>query len=187
MSRDLRVTLLEQALSTVTPIDEREATSLDALRHLLATRDDDIFSESGNDHHVTASALVVSSRGVILHLHKRLGIWVQPGGHVDAGEWPDVAAIRETSEESGLLVRHPGTPWLIHVDVHPGPRGHTHYDLRYLLISDGSDPVPPADESPEVHWFSLEEAPARAVDTMAGALARLRATDVAECVAKWCP
>jgi 8-oxo-dGTP pyrophosphatase MutT (NUDIX family) len=187
MNRDARVTLLEQALSSLSPIDEREATSLEALRHLLATREDDVFSETGNDHHVTASALVVSSRGVILHRHKRLGIWVQPGGHVDPKEWPDVAAIRETSEETGLLVRHPGEPWLIHVDVHPGPRGHTHYDLRYLLVSDGADPVPPVDESPDVHWFSLDEAPSQAVDTMDGALRRLRADDVTACVAKWCP
>ena len=28
-------------------------------------------------------------RGTVLHLHKRLGIWMQPGGHIDAGETPD--------------------------------------------------------------------------------------------------
>ena len=38
--------------------------------------------------HVTASGIVVGRRGTVLHLHKRLGIWMQPGGHIDAGETP---------------------------------------------------------------------------------------------------
>ena len=36
--------------------------------------------------HVTASGIVVGRRGTVLHRHKRLGIWMQPGGHIDAGE-----------------------------------------------------------------------------------------------------
>jgi 8-oxo-dGTP pyrophosphatase MutT (NUDIX family) len=186
MTRDFRVEHLRDAVSQLVPIDQREADSLAQLSSLLNGRSDDVFDEAVNDHHITASALVVSTRGVILHRHKRLGIWVQPGGHVDAREWPDVAAIRETSEETGLQVHHPDAPWLIHVDVHPGPRGHTHYDLRYLLVSNGDDPAPPEGESEDVAWFSWADAPSRAVDTMSGALARLRRDDVAAVMARWC-
>ena len=84
--------------------------------------------------HITGSALIVGPRGIVLLRHRRLGIWVQPGGHVDPGETPWDAARREAIEETGLPVRFLGTqPELAHVDVHPGGRGHTHLDLRYLF------------------------------------------------------
>jgi 8-oxo-dGTP pyrophosphatase MutT (NUDIX family) len=38
---------------------------------------------------------------VVLHRHRVLGIWVQPGGHIDSGETPWDAAVRETAEETG--------------------------------------------------------------------------------------
>jgi 8-oxo-dGTP pyrophosphatase MutT (NUDIX family) len=97
---------------------------------------------------------------VVLHRHKRLGLWLQPGGHVDPGESAAEGAARETREETGLDARHPdGGPRLVHVDVHPGPRGHLHLDLRYLLVADGSAPLRPhLGESPDVAWFSPSQA-----------------------------
>jgi 8-oxo-dGTP pyrophosphatase MutT (NUDIX family) len=133
----------------------------------------DPFSEADNEHHVTASAFVVSSRGVILHRHRRLKIWIQPGGHVDPGELPEDAARRESLEETGLVARHVVPTNLFHVDVHPGPRGHTHYDLRYVLVAPPLEPVPPAGESPEVYWFDFASAQARCEPDLAPALAKL--------------
>jgi 8-oxo-dGTP pyrophosphatase MutT (NUDIX family) len=115
--------------------------------------------EHAGPTHVTASGIVVGRRGTVLHLHKRLGIWMQPGGHIDAGETPDVAAKREATEELGLAVEHPpGGPHLIHLDVHEAAHGHTHLDLRYLLLAPDSDPHPPPDESPDARWCGWDEA-----------------------------
>ena len=163
---------LRVELERLAPVDEREATSIASTLERL-TSPGDPFSETENDHHVTASAFVVSSRGVILHLHQRLGIWVQPGGHVDPGESPEEACVRETLEETGLVVRHLVPPRLFHVDVHPGPKGHTHYDLRYVVLSEPLDPAPPDHESPDVYWFSFEDAPTRAEPTLSAALVKL--------------
>jgi len=150
-----------------TPIDAREQMSIE--RFLTEfERLEHPFSEHANPVHVTGSAFVVGRRGV--------GIWVQPGGHVDVGEAPWDAARRETSEETGLAVAHPGgVPTMVHVDVHPGPRGHTHLDLRYLLDGGDADPAPPPHESQDVAWFSWEQALEITEPDMAGILRALAA------------
>ncbi len=163
---------LREQIERLDPVDEREARSIAQIVDRL-TWPGNPFSESEHDHHVTASAFVVSSRGVILHRHRRLKIWLQPGGHVDNGESPEDAARRETLEETGLDARHLVPVNLFHVDVHPGPRGHTHYDLRYVLVAPPLDPSPPAGESPEVYWFDFASASIRCAPDLTPALAKL--------------
>jgi 8-oxo-dGTP pyrophosphatase MutT (NUDIX family) len=106
---------------------------------------------------------------VILHKHKKLGIWLQPGGHVDPDETAPQAAVRESSEETGLPIELASDD-VIHVDVHPGPNGHTHFDLRYLCNAPDRDPSPPPAESQEVFWFSWDAAIERADDGLRGLL-----------------
>ena len=50
------------------------------------------FDRGADPTHVTASAIVVGDRGVVLHRHRRLHRWLQPGGHIDPGETPAEAA-----------------------------------------------------------------------------------------------
>lgn len=130
-------------------------------------------SRDADPVHVTASALVVGPRGLLLHVHKRAGRWMQPGGHIEPGEAPAEAARREAHEETGVAVRHPETgPRLVHLDVHPAG-SHVHLDLRYLLFAEDAEPSPPPGESPEVRWFSPGEAAAVADAALVDALARL--------------
>ena len=133
----------------------------------------DPFNRHADPVHVTGSAIVVGPRGTVLHWHKRVGGWLQPGGHVDPGETPWQAALRETHEETGLQVRHPdGGPRLVHLDVHPaGP--HVHLDVRYLLVSDDAEPAPPAGESQQVRWFTLGDAIALADAGLVDGLRRI--------------
>ncbi|MPZ74122.1 MAG: NUDIX domain-containing protein [Nitriliruptorales bacterium] len=166
---------LRRSIAAMRPVDARHKVSiaeflaaLDRLPHPL--------DEHADATHVTASAVVVGLRGTLLHRHKRLGLWLQPGGHVAPGEAPSDAAIRETVEETGLQpLPWPGAPPLVHVDVHPGGRGHRHLDLRYLLFAGKDDPSPPADESQDVRWFGWDEAIAIADPGLSGALRHLSA------------
>jgi len=133
----------------------------------------DPLDRNADPVHVTGSAIVVGPRGTVLHWHKRIGGWLQPGGHVDPGETPSQAALRETHEETGLRVRHPdGGPRLVHLDVHPaGP--HVHLDLRYLLVSEDAEPAPPPGESQQVRWFTLDDAIAIADAALVDGLRRV--------------
>jgi 8-oxo-dGTP pyrophosphatase MutT (NUDIX family) len=133
----------------------------------------DPFDRNADPVHVTGSAIVVGPRGTVLHWHKRIGGWLQPGGHVDPGETPSQAALRETHEETGLPVRHPdGGPRLVHLDVHPaGP--HVHLDVRYLLITEDAEPAPPPGESQDVRWFTLDDAIAIADEALVDGLRRV--------------
>jgi 8-oxo-dGTP pyrophosphatase MutT (NUDIX family) len=86
---------------------------------------------------------------VLLHRHRRLGLWLPPGGHIDEGELPDEAAVRETFEESGVRVTlvdgplpasaeheaHAGEPTRlvqpIGIQLEDISPGHQHIDLVY--------------------------------------------------------
>ncbi len=133
------------------------------------------FDEHDDPTHVTASAIVVGPRGVVLHRHRRLHRWMQPGGHIDPGEAPEEAARRESVEETGLVLAHPATgAKLLHVDVHPAAAGHVHLDLRYLLWAGDAEPAPAPGESQEVAWFTWPEAEELADGALVGALAAAR-------------
>jgi 8-oxo-dGTP pyrophosphatase MutT (NUDIX family) len=170
---------LVAALAGHQPRDERERRSLSRTLALLAWLRDPL-DELSDPTHVTGSAVVLDEhRRVLLHRHKRLGLWLQPGGHLEPGESPAQAAVRETLEETGIDAAHPeGGPRLVHVDVHEGPRGHVHLDLRYLLFAAAARPLQPAPgESAEVAWADPDTARRRSDVSLAAALdAALHAT-----------
>jgi 8-oxo-dGTP pyrophosphatase MutT (NUDIX family) len=167
------VEALRRQVTALVGVDARERRSrtaflaaLDVLAHPL-----DQYADAT---HVTASAVVLSSAGVLLHRHKRLGMWVQPGGHVDAGETVAQAACREVFEETGLVAAHTSDPPRVaHIDVHAGGRGHTHLDVRYLLSAPPDPPRPPPGESQQVAWYPLPEAIALADAGLRGFLRHL--------------
>ena len=96
----------------------------------------------------TATTFVVWQGGVLLHKHKKLGRWFPPGGHVEPGELPDDAAVREVLEESGVpvaligeralplaeprqLIRPRGVQ-LETITLESGVPSHEHIDLIYF-------------------------------------------------------
>jgi 8-oxo-dGTP pyrophosphatase MutT (NUDIX family) len=165
MSSDRRVAALVSAFATHVPIDEAETLAVTHL-HRLLSGDGDPFARATLPAHVTASAVVLDPRRqvVLLHLHRRLGRWLQPGGHIELAERPEDAAVRETLEETAVAVCHPAAgPVIVHLDEHPGPDGHIHLDLRYLLLADSTAPTlgtgETAGEGPgaSLRWTGLSE------------------------------
>lgn len=158
-----------------TPVDEREARSIERFAAELA-RLEHPYDEHADPVHVTGSAIITGRRGVVLHLHKRMGLWLQPGGHIDPGEDPADAALREGAEETGLDLAHAQEPpAVVHIDAHDGPKGHIHLDVRYVLVAaTDADPTPPPEESQDCRWFDWDEAIATADAGLSGALKAIR-------------
>lgn len=150
--------------------DRSRTLILDQLRTLARP-----FDRHAAPTHVTASAVVVGVRGVLLHRHRRLHRWLQPGGHLDPGERPEDGARRECEEETGLSAEHPTAgAVLVHVDVHGSADGHVHLDARYLLLGPDADPSPPPGESQEVSWFTWDRAMDVGDEALVGALSATR-------------
>lgn len=54
---------------------------------------------------LTTVAMCIHDHKIMLVKHKKLGIWLAPGGHIEPGELPHKAAEREFLEETGLKVK----------------------------------------------------------------------------------
>ncbi|MFB7181593.1 NUDIX hydrolase [Streptomyces sp. NPDC056257] len=132
--------------------------------------------------HVTGSALVIDpARGrVLLTLHKKLGMWLQMGGHCEPGDDTlEAVALREASEESGIasgLSLLPGGP--VRLDRHAIPAPcHWHLDVQYAALAPAGAEAEISEESLDLRWFPYEEVAAVAdtsvVRLLEATLARL--------------
>lgn len=117
--------------------------------------------------HVTGSAWIVSPdrRLTLLTLHRKLGKWLQLGGHADGAEDLLSVALREAREESGLAGIGVARDSVFDVDrhwipAHGGEPGHWHHDLRFLLEADPSQPLTVSSESRELAWVAVSSVPA---------------------------
>jgi 8-oxo-dGTP pyrophosphatase MutT (NUDIX family) len=126
--------------------------------------------------HHTATCYVVEGDATALHDHKRIDRWLPPGGHLDRGELPHEAALREAREETGLDVElvaergevasatveplpRPEHFQLADVNVHDGEVTHQHVDVVYYGRADARAIDPGDDEvgADDWEWFTAAE------------------------------
>jgi 8-oxo-dGTP pyrophosphatase MutT (NUDIX family) len=120
------------------------------------------YSRANQTGHITASGLVIKDDKVLLIFHPHIKNWFQPGGHIDDGESPIEAAIREVYEETGYTcVLDSGDFEPIDIDIHEippnlqkGEGAHLHIDMLYLLRAIRKDKP---SEDITYSWFSFDE------------------------------
>lgn len=162
MHRNELLALLEQYQTHVIS----EAGYVERTKRFVRAHEDCFHTELMPGH-VTGSAWVVNPRrdkALLLH-HKKLDRWFQPGGHADRDADIRRVALREISEETGLSSERikPVGEQIFDVDIHTvpanqfGPR-HTHFDIRFLLEIDDTQPIPGNNESHQILWVPLYQA-----------------------------
>lgn len=163
---------LADQLTRYAPVDPREALSRDRMLELLEAEgafDRDHFHPG----HFTASAFVLSPEQdeILLIFHKKLSLWLQPGGHIEPGDESLLAAAhREVAEEVGLhdLPNVTGDGSLFDIDIHSIPArrdepAHEHFDVRFLLQAKSRD-FQASDEVEGARWVPLLEIVEKAID-----------------------
>jgi len=113
--------------------------------------------------HFTGSAWLVSAdrRRVLLTHHRKLGLWLQPGGHADGDDDLARVALREAAEESGLDGLTP-VPGIFDLDRHRIPARaaepeHWHYDVRYVVRAGKNEEFVVGEESHALAWRDIAE------------------------------
>jgi 8-oxo-dGTP pyrophosphatase MutT (NUDIX family) len=124
-------------------------------------RGSEAFGRSGGDGHFTGSAWLVSRDGasVLLTHHRKLGRWLQLGGHADGDTDIARVALREAEEESGLSGLRL-EPAILDLDCHRIPaRGaepeHFHYDVRFVVRATCAGRFVVGDESHALAWRDI--------------------------------
>jgi ADP-ribose pyrophosphatase YjhB (NUDIX family) len=106
----------------------------------------------------SATVVLNDQNQVLLVLREDARVWALPGGHVEAGETYEHAAVREAREETGyeiVLDRLVGTYWRPQFPH----GGNTQY--VYAGRVTGGDPSLHDWESLQVKWFPLDALPWR--------------------------
>ena len=137
-----------------------EAEVVDLFAELLGDATDPFLRERLAGH-FTASAWLVArdDRRVLLTHHRKLGKWLQLGGHADGDRDFARVALTEAQEESGLqglsvdagifdLDRH----W---IPEHKGVPGHWHYDVRFVVRGGDDEDFVVSDESHDLAWREI--------------------------------
>ena len=120
----------------------------------------------------TLSIFIVKNDAVLLHVHKKLGIWLPPGGHIELDEDPTQAALREALEETGLDIQLFGEepedfhtiyeskelirPRFLQKHFFDESHTHQHIDLVYFATVRGGE-VRPEIEGGQIRWFTRDE------------------------------
>ena len=150
-------------LAAYQPLDAQEALARERVAAFVSA------TAAFADHrtpvaHITASAWVTNTdrqKALLLH-HKKLDMWVQPGGHVDGSDVDlQAASLRELLEETGLLDAQLVSSDIFDIDIHTIPeRGalpaHEHMDIRFWFVSSQATPIV-SDESHELAWMDRND------------------------------
>lgn len=116
---------------------------------------------------VYSAAYDPKERLVFIGHHKKSGLWLFNGGHIDKGETPQEALEREIREEWGLEMKAEdiGEPQLLTITEINNPTKQTctkHYDIWYFVSTSKKNFTPDKDllgiEFYQARWMRLEEA-----------------------------
>ncbi|MGC5018728.1 NUDIX hydrolase [Micromonospora sp. DT47] len=165
-------------VEAIAPLDDLEAAHRAECLDWLA-RTDDIFRRAKPrtpSPHLVAYFLLrdATDGGVLLVDHRKAGLWLPTGGHVEPGEHPAETVRREVVEELGVPAVYaagPGErPLFLTVTPTAGPAEDRHVDVSLWFVLDGRRDQPLTPDPGEfrgVRWWTpaaVAEADPRTLD-----------------------
>ena len=127
------------------------------------------------DRDFVASVYIFCEDKVLLLYHKKLHVWLPPGGHVEKNELPHEAALREVHEETGLQVelcseenifvdewnaKSIPRPYLMLLEEIPEWKNtpkHQHIDSVFIAKLSPLQAHKALSTEEEIRWFTSEE------------------------------
>ena len=86
------------------------------------------------------------------------GKWSIPGGHVELGETPEEAVVRETKEETGLEVENPSLIDVVsNVDLDEKGKVKYHYVIIEYFVHVKGGTAQAASDAVELRWVPFDE------------------------------
>ncbi|WP_328877318.1 NUDIX hydrolase [Streptomyces sp. NBC_00299] len=123
-------------------------------------------------HLVSYFVVLDAERGeLLLVAHRKAGLWLPPGGHVEPGEDPWAAVERECREELGIpAVASDITgehPLFLTVTRTRGQGEHTDVSLWYVITADARTLTSyDEEEFTAIRWLTHEQVLAESLDSM---------------------
>lgn len=152
---------LREKLEKYFPTDPHEIASKTQMLDFLK-KFENCFDRSLSIGHFTGSCWLENYDGskFILTLHKKIGRWLQLGGHADGDSDLARVSLREAHEESGLQHIELVSDDIFDIDIHliaayKNIPAHYHFDVRFLMrASNKSEEIKISNESDDLKWFS---------------------------------
>lgn len=142
-----------------------------------------------NQHDITVSMYIIRKEldewKCLVHMHRKLGVLMQIGGHIEIDETPWQTVAHELKEESGYTlaelkvmqasvvgqvrgaVVHP-TPCMVNTHT-AGPGPHYHSDLCYAFVAKNVPSQGPSEgESSDMRWMTIHEMKSQTRDKVLG-------------------
>lgn len=127
----------------------------------------DLQAMSDTTRDFTATTFVVEKGRTLLIYHRKIRMWLPPGGHIDPHELPCEAAVREVREETGLEVELLSPPsdlgsvkvlsQPVCILLEPISEGHEHIDLIYFGRVRGGELEACREETDGVRWCDAQD------------------------------
>lgn len=174
---DLRASLAAD-LDRIIPLDPQEVDELASVRAWVTSGAPLLREQGGTPSpHLVSYCCVIDGNHILLGHHRKAGLWLPPGGHVDPGETPIQAAQREISEELGaalpLTYPHPVMATRT-TTIGAAP---PHDDVTFWYVFQGNRNGSCSGDPREFHavkWFNPDACPRDCDPKMHRLFARLR-------------
>jgi 8-oxo-dGTP diphosphatase len=177
---------IHSLINSLSPFDEKEQEHITFTKNWIESGAE-IFrtkKPATPDPHLVAYFLVIdpSTNQVLLTDHKKAGLWLPAGGHIEPNEHPKETVKREILEELGIKAHFMiENPIFLTITKTVGQTaGHTDISLWYILKGSSSASYAfNTKEFVQIRWFSPVEIPYNQSDPhMKRCMKKLSSTNV---------